>query len=62
MDKLLSGKLMESNKNIGNLPTGRIYTRIYKRSVLGDLRFNRELGMSEDTLFMIDFIYKAIGS
>ena len=47
---------MESNKNIGNLPTGRIYTRIYKRSVLGDLRFNRELGMSEDTLFMIDLM------
>ena len=56
MDKLLSGKLMESNKNIGNLPTGRIYTRIYKRSVLGDLRFNRKLGMSEDTLFMIDLM------
>ena len=56
MDKLLSGKLMESNKNIGNLPTGRIYTRIYKRSVLDDLRFNRELGMSEDTLFMIDLM------
>lgn len=56
MDKLLSGKLMEGNKNIGNLPTGRIYTRIYKRSVLGDLRFNRELGMSEDTLFMIDLM------
>ena len=56
MDKLLSGKLIESNKNIGNLPTGRIYTRIYKRSVLGDLRFNRELGMSEDTLFMIDLM------
>lgn len=58
MDKLLSGKLMENNKNIGNLPTGRIYTRIYKRSVLGDLRFNRKLGMSEDTLFMIDLMGK----
>ncbi len=56
MNKLLSGKLMKNNKNIGNLPTGRIYTRIYKRSVLGDLRFNRELSMSEDTLFMIDLM------
>lgn len=56
MNKLLSGKLMDSNKNMGNLPTGRIYTRIYKRSVLGDLRFDRELGMSEDTLFMIDLM------
>lgn len=55
-DKLLSGKLKEDNKNIGSLPTGRIYTRIYKRSVLGDLRFNSSLGMSEDTLFMIDFM------
>ncbi len=56
MDKLLSGKLKEDNKNIGSLPTGRIYTRIYKRCVLGDLRFNSSLGMSEDTLFMIDFM------
>ena len=56
MDKLLSGKLMEDNKKIGSLPTGRIYTRLYKRSVLGDLRFNSSLGMSEDTLFMIDFM------
>lgn len=56
MDKLLSGKLMEDNKKIGSLPTGRIYTRLYKRSVLGDLRFNSGLGMSEDTLFMIDFM------
>ena len=55
-DKLLSGKLKEDNKNIGSLPTGRIYTRIYKISVLGDLRFNSSLGMSEDTLFMIDFM------
>lgn len=56
MDKLLSGKLREDNKNIGSIPTGRIYTRLYKRSVLGDLRFNSGLGMSEDTLFMIDFM------
>lgn len=56
MDKLLSGKLRGDNKNIGSLPTGRIYTRLYKRSVLGDLRFNSSLGMSEDTLFMIDFM------
>lgn len=56
MDKLLSGRLREDNKNIGSLPTGRIYTRLYKRSVLGDLRFNSSLGMSEDTLFMIDFM------
>lgn len=56
MDKLLSSKLREDNKKIGSLPTGRIYTRLYKRSVLGDLRFNSSLGMSEDTLFMIDFM------
>lgn len=56
MDKLLSGKLRNDNKNIGSLPTGRIYTRIYKRSILGNLRFNIELGMSEDTLFMIDLM------
>lgn len=58
MDKLLSSKLREDNKKIGSLPTGRIYTRLYKRSVLGDFRFNSSLGMSEDTLFMIDFMEK----
>lgn len=56
IDKLLSGKLKKDNRNIGSLPTGRIYTRIYKRCVLGDLRFNSSLRMSEDTLFMIDFM------
>lgn len=56
MDKLLSSKLREDNKNIDNLPVGRIYTRLYKRIVLGDLRFNSNLGMSEDTLFMIDLM------
>ena len=59
MDKLLSGKLKNNNKIIGNLPSGRIYTRLYRRSVLGDLRFNNNLGMSEDTLFMIDLMNKA---
>lgn len=58
IDKLLSSKLLDNNKNIGSLPTGRIYTRLYKREVLGDLRFNEEVGMSEDTLFMIDFMEK----
>ncbi len=58
IDKLLSGKLKNNNKIIGNLPSGRIYTRLYKRSVLGDLRFNKNLGMSEDTLFMIDLMNK----
>lgn len=56
MDKLLSGKLKNNNKIIGNLPSGRIYTRLYRRSVLGSLRFNKSLGMSEDTLFMIDLM------
>ena len=58
MDKLLSGKLKNNNKIIGNLPSGRIYTKLYRRSVLGDLRFNNNLGMSEDTLFMIDLMNK----
>lgn len=58
IDKLLSSKLKNNNKIIGNLPSGRIYTRLYKRSVLGDLRFNKNLGMSEDTLFMIDLMNK----
>ncbi len=58
MDKLISGKLKNNNKIIGNLPSGRIYTRLYRRSTLGSLRFNNNLGMSEDTLFMIDLMNK----
>ncbi len=56
MDKLISSKLKNNNKNIDSLPLGRIYTRLYRRSILEDLRFNNSLGMSEDTLFMIDLM------
>ena len=57
-DKLLSGKITDINKEIGNAPTGRIYTRLYRRSSLEDLRFNTNIHMSEDTLFMIDLTLK----
>ena len=55
MEKLLSGKTNDSNKEIGDCPTGRIYTRLYKRDSIKDLRFNTSIHMSEDTLFMIDY-------
>ena len=55
MEKLLSGKTNDSNKEIGDCPTGRIYTRLYKRDCIKDLRFNTSIHMSEDTLFMIDY-------
>ena len=59
MKKLLSGKIESCNKEIGDCPTGRIYTRLFKRSSIGNLRFNVNIHMSEDTLFMIDYTKRA---
>ena len=58
-EKLLTSKTNESNKEIGDCPTGRIYTRLFKRTSIGNLRFDTNIHMSEDTLFMIDYTYKA---
>ena len=59
-EKLLTGKTNETNKEIGDCPTGRIYTRLFKRDSIGNLRFDTNTHMSEDTLFMIDYTRKAI--
>lgn len=56
--KLLSGKVGNLNKEIGDTPTGRIYTRIFRRNSIGSLRFNEDISISEDTLFMIDYVMK----
>ena len=58
-EKLLTSKTNESNKEIGDCPTGRIYTRLFKRTSIGNLRFDTNIHMSEDTLFMIDYTHKA---
>jgi len=55
-DKLLSGKLRDSNRELGDTPTGRIYTKLYKRSVIQDVRFHEDIKISEDTLFLIDLM------
>ena len=57
-DKLLSSKVNTTNKEIGDAPLWRIYTRLFKRESIGKLRFNSNIHMSEDTLFMIDYIYQ----
>ncbi len=59
LEKLLCGKTNENNKEIGDCPTGRIYTRLFRRDSLKNLRFDTNVHMSEDTLFMIDYIYQA---
>ena len=59
-EKLLTGKTSETNREIGDCPTGRIYTRLFKRDSIGNLRFDTNIHMSEDTLFMIDYTRKAI--
>ena len=56
-EKLLSSKTNETNRVIGDCPTGRIYTRLFRRDSIGPLRFNTDIKMSEDTLFMIDYMY-----
>ncbi len=58
MDKLLSSKVNNTNKEIGDAPIGRIYTRLFRRDSINNLRFNTNIHMSEDTLFMIDYTYK----
>lgn len=58
-EKLLSAKTNDTNQVIGDCPTGRIYTRVFRRESLDTLRFNKNIKMSEDTLFMIDYINKA---
>jgi len=57
MDKLISSKNSQENIEIGNSPVGRIYGRIFKREVLKNMKFNPEVQMSEDTLFMIELSY-----
>ena len=59
MEKLLSSKTNENNREIADCPIGRIYNRLFKRSSIGDLRFDTNIHMSEDTLFMIDYVKKA---
>ena len=59
MEKLLTSKTNETNKEIGNAPVGRIYTRLFNRDSIGSLRFNTNIHMSEDTLFMIDYTLQA---
>lgn len=54
-NKLLTSKTNDSNKELGDCPTGRIYTRLFKRTSLNNLRFDTNIKMSEDTLFMIDY-------
>ena len=57
-EKLLTGKTNDINKELGDCPTGRIYTRLFKRDSIGNLRFDTNIHMSEDTLFMIDYTRK----
>ena len=59
LEKLLSGKTNDNNIEIGDCPTGRIYNRLFKRECIGNLRFNDNIKISEDTLFMVDYTYKA---
>ena len=59
ISKLISGKTNDYNKEIADCPTGRIYTRLFRRDSIGNLRFNTNIKISEDTLFMIDYAFKA---
>ena len=56
LEKLLSGKTNELNKEINDCPTGRIYTRLFRRESIKGIKFNQNIKISEDTLFMIDYV------
>lgn len=53
-DKLLSTKLKGINKEVLSSPLGRVYTKLFKRESIKNTRFNTNVKMSEDTLFLID--------
>lgn len=59
ISKLISSKTSDFNKEIDDCPTGRIYTRLFRRDSIGKIRFNTNIKISEDTLFMIDYSFKA---
>ena len=47
-EKLLTGKTNETNMEIGDCPTGRIYTRLFKRNSIGNLRFDTNIHIIYD--------------
>ena len=59
ISKLICGKTSDFNREIDTCPTGRIYTRLFKRDSIGKIKFNTNIKISEDTLFMIDYSFNA---
>ena len=55
-DKLISSKTSFDNEELGDTPTGRLYTKLYKREVFENILFNEQISISEDTLFLMDCI------
>ncbi len=62
-EKLLTSKTTDSNKELGDVPTGRIYTKIYKTKIAKKVKFNEKITISEDTLYLIDLMryVKSVG-
>lgn len=58
-EKLLSTKVNESNKEIKDAPIGRVYTRVFRRDSFNNLKFNESIKVSEDVLFMVDYMEDA---
>ena len=54
MDKVISSKTGEDNSELLDTTTGRIYTKLYRRSCIGEVHFTESVRISEDTLFLID--------
>ena len=54
IDKLISSKNTNDNNIIGNTPVGRTCTRLFKRDLIKNVKFNEKVSMSEDTLYMIE--------
>ena len=48
ISKLISSKTSDFNKEIDDCPTGRIYTRLFRRDSIGKIRFNTNIKISEE--------------
>lgn len=57
-EKLISGNYTKESKYLKSIPTGRIYSKIFKTKILKKIKFDEEITYSEDTMFCIDVTKK----
>lgn len=55
-DYMLTELTKESSKELGNSYMGSVWTKVYRRSVVKDVRFNPNVKMCEDMLFNLEYM------